>query len=58
MIPKMWGEVDTPEGQNAIQRDIDRLEQQIQVILMRFNKSKCKIIHRGYGNSFCQYKPC
>ena len=38
---KLWGEVDTPEGQDAIHLD------QAQVNLMRFNKSKCKILHMG-----------
>ena len=53
---KMWGVVDTPEGWDAIQRDLNRLEQWGQGNLMRFNKTKCKILHLGHGNSHYQYK--
>jgi len=35
--------VNTPEGWDAIQRDLDRLKQCVQVSLMRVNKSKCKV---------------
>ena len=40
---KLCGVVDMPEGQDAIQRDLDRIEQSAQEKLMRFNKSKCKV---------------
>ena len=33
------------EGWNAIQRDLDRLEQWTQENLRRFNKTECKILH-------------
>ena len=45
---KLWG--DTPEGRDAKQRDLDRLEQQEQVNLIRFKKSRCSVLHVGQGN--------
>jgi len=41
---KLWGAVDTQKGQDAIRRDLDRLEQWAQLDFMRFSKSRCKIL--------------
>ncbi|PKU47844.1 pol- hypothetical protein [Limosa lapponica baueri] len=53
---KLCGGVDTPEGQDVIQKDLDRLERWAQVNLMRFNKSKCSILHLGQNNPRYQYR--
>ena len=53
---KLLGAVNTPEGWDAIQSDLDRLEQRDQVNLMKFNKTKCKILHLGRGNPHYQHK--
>ena len=45
-----------PDRRDAIRRDLDKLEQCAQVNLMRFSKSKCKILHLGQGKSHYQYK--
>ena len=47
---QMSGAVETTEGKNAMQRDLDRLENGIYVNLIRFNKSKCKVLLLGRGN--------
>ena len=53
---KLCGTGDTPEGQDAIQRDLNMLKQWAQENFMRLNKSKHKSLHTGCGNSRYQYK--
>ena len=50
------GAVDTPAGWGTIQRNLDRLKHWAQENLMRFNKSKCTVLHLGCGNPHYQYK--
>jgi len=52
---KLCGVVDTLEGRDAIQRDLDRLERWACVNRMKFNEAKCKILHVGRGNPKHKY---
>ena len=51
-----WLAVNTPEGQDVILRDLDRLEEWTQMNIMRFNKSRYKILHLDQCNPQYQYK--
>ena len=52
---KLSNAVDLLEGRDAIQRDLERLEEWAHVNLMMFNKAECKVLHLGRGNLQYQY---
>ncbi|PKU49554.1 rna-directed dna polymerase from mobile element jockey-like [Limosa lapponica baueri] len=53
---KLCGMANTPEGRDAIQRDMDRLERWAYANLTKFNKAKCKVLHLSHGNPKHKYR--
>ena len=52
---KLRGAVNTPEGKDAIQRDLDRIERWACAHLMKF-KAEYKVLHMGWGNPKHKYR--
>ncbi|RMC13382.1 hypothetical protein DUI87_10917 [Hirundo rustica rustica] len=46
---KLNGVADTPEGQDGIHRDLDKLENRACGNLTWFNKTKCEVLHLAQG---------
>ncbi|PKU38340.1 rna-directed dna polymerase from mobile element jockey- hypothetical protein [Limosa lapponica baueri] len=47
---KLCGAVNMLEGRDVIQRDLDRVGKWAHASFMKFNKTKCKVLHQGQGN--------
>ncbi|GAB0206472.1 mitochondrial enolase superfamily member 1 [Grus japonensis] len=53
---QLCGGVDMLEGRDAIQRGLDRLERWARANRMKFNKTKCKVLHMGWCNPKHHYR--
>lgn len=52
----LGGAVESLEGQDVLQRDVDRSKHWAVLNGMKFTESKCCILHLGQGNAKHKYK--
>ncbi|PKU48427.1 rna-directed dna polymerase from mobile element jockey- hypothetical protein [Limosa lapponica baueri] len=53
---KLSGAVDTPDGEDAIQRYLNKFKKSACVNIIRFNNANCRMQHLGRGNPQYQYR--
>ncbi|KAJ7424191.1 rna-directed dna polymerase from mobile element jockey-like [Pitangus sulphuratus] len=53
---KLGGAVDSLEGREALQRDLDKLEDWAITNYVKFKKGKCKILYLGWASPGCTYR--
>ncbi|GAB0190157.1 mitochondrial enolase superfamily member 1 [Grus japonensis] len=53
---KLCGAINTLEGRDAVQRDLDRLERWAHANCMKFHKAKCMVLHMGRRNPKHDYR--